>query len=272
MDRSAVVSKTVHVTVSGPELASPCRQTTDEPYDPQEAAETALLHLHVTVSEGEKLLTSPWTLFSVMNIFKSIDQVHQEDPPPLQADEEQPITPEEQTVAQVTQHKTKPEPEDGESTILFLLPGSSIFIIHPPSSISASLTLSCPSDGLISNPVRPDAVLHQAGKCTDSRTLLDLWEKLVIEDVFAQCGVSHWESEEEEEEAALRRNQRLWNSGGLPEQRLPVRPESGLTNPPSPVAEWDSRRMLSFVTAAGNSVCVKLSSLERFICPQVESK
>lgn len=34
----------------------------------------------------------------------------------------------------------------------------------------------------------------------------------------------------------------------------------------------DCQRMLSFVTAVGNSVCaVKLSSSERFICPQSES-
>lgn len=155
MVRSAVVSKTVRVAVSGPERASPCRQTPmsrlisgagalcarldfpallfvlAEPPRPcalghkeatclwicgslsapgfsrvgaspetsacwvlrssvssfalslallnysyhditQETVGTALLHLPVPVREGEELLTPPWTLISLMNIFKDV--------------------------------------------------------------------------------------------------------------------------------------------------------------------------------------------------------
>lgn len=38
----------------------------------QETVETALLHLPVPVREGEELLAPPWTLISVMNIFKDV--------------------------------------------------------------------------------------------------------------------------------------------------------------------------------------------------------
>lgn len=38
----------------------------------QETVGTALLHLPVPVREGEELLTPPWTLISLMNIFKDV--------------------------------------------------------------------------------------------------------------------------------------------------------------------------------------------------------